>query len=257
MSLFDLSNKTILITGGYGHLGRAMTRGLADFDAQVCVLARSRDKFDATFDEGSANIDFIECDIAETASIRDAFATAVDRHGSLDGLINNALYFKGSDPLAISDQDWRYGIDGSLDSVYRCIREAAPYFKQQNSGNIINMASMYGMVSPHFSVYEDAPESLNPPHYGAAKAALIQLTKYFAQYLGPWNVRVNSISPGPFPNPKVQQNARFITALEQRTIAGRIGQPEDLVGAAVYLSSSASSYVTGHNLVVDGGWTVS
>jgi len=256
MRLFDLKGKTILITGGYGYLGSALSSGLADFDATVCVLGRSQEKFDEAFKPGKGNIDFIDCDISDTKSIKSAIIDATDKHGSIDVLINNAVYCRGNDPLNISDDDWAYSIDGVLASAYRCIREAVPYFQRQKSGVIINVASMYGVVVPDFSAYENAPGFLNPPHYGAAKAALIHLTRYFSRYLGPWNIRVNGISPGPFPNPETQKNQAFIDALEKRTSLGRIGKPEELVGAIVYLSSSASAYVTGQNLTIDGGWTV-
>jgi len=255
MRLFDLKGKTILITGGYGYLGSALSSGLADLDATVCVLGRSRKKFDDVFQHCKYDIEFIDCDISDTKSIRSAITSAVNDHGSLDVLINNATYCRGNDPSNISDDDWGYSIDGVLSSAYRCIREVVPFFQRQKSGNIINVGSMYGIVSPDFSVYENAPDYLNPPHYGAAKAGLIHLTRYFSRYLGPENIRVNCISPGPFPNEEVQQNLAFIEALEKRTSLGRIGRPEELVGAAVYLSSPASSYVTGQNLVVDGGWT--
>jgi NAD(P)-dependent dehydrogenase (short-subunit alcohol dehydrogenase family) len=115
---------------------------------------------------------------------------------------------------------------------------------------------MYGMVSPDFSVYEQSPDFLNPPHYGAAKAGVLQLTRYFAQYLGPKNIQVNAISPGPFPNAKTQEDKAFIKALAARTSLKRIGQPEDLMGSVVFLSSAASDFMTGQNLVVDGGWTI-
>jgi NAD(P)-dependent dehydrogenase (short-subunit alcohol dehydrogenase family) len=255
MNLFDLTGATVLLTGGYGYLGRALARGLAAHGATVHVLARSRDKFDAAFAPGD-EVRFVECDIASAEQIRAAFSAINDAGSSLDVLINNAMYVRGGrDPLAISDEDWSYSMDGVVGSAYRCIREAAPYMQRQNSGSIVNVASMYGMVSHDFAVYEHAPGSLNPPHYGAGKAALIQLTRYFAKYLGRWNVRVNCISPGPFPDEQGQRNHAFMQALSSRTALARLGQPDELVGAAVYLSSRASSYVTGHNLVVDGGWT--
>ena len=257
MKLFDLTDKTILITGGYGYLGAAISAGLAECQATVCVLGRSREKFERAFQKKNMSIQFIECDISETASIQEAMSVALSQYGSLDVLINNAIYTQGSDPLGISDEDWQYSVDGVLGSVYRCIREVSPYFMRQKSGSIINIASMYGLVSPDFAVYEAAPEYLNPPHYGAAKAAVLQLTRYFSSYLGPSGVRVNSITPGPFPGLEGQENRAFIDALSQRTSLKRIGRPEELVGAAVYLSSRASSYVTGQNLVVDGGWTTS
>lgn len=254
MSLFDLSGQSVLITGGYGYLGAAMARGAAEHGASVFVLGRNEDKCAQQFGDDE-RIVFIECDIAQTASIQQAFAAVQERHGRLDVLVNNGIYFRGNDPMGLSDEDWQYGIDGALNSVYRCIREIGPYLERQQSGNIINISSMYGMVSPDFSVYQVAPASFNPPHYGAAKAALIQLTKYYATLLGNWNVRVNAISPGPFPNTLVQENTAFMDELGKRTALGRIGRPDELVGALVYLASAASTYVTGHNLVVDGGWT--
>ena len=255
MTLFDMSDKTVLITGGYGYLGAVMAKGVSEFGARVVILGRSDDKFQRRFPAEGEGISFVECDISDSNSIKQAYSIVSEIHNSLDVLINNGIYFRGNDPMHVSDKDWNFSIDGALNSAYRCLREAGPYFKRQKFGSIINISSMYGIVSPDFSVYKDAPDSLNPPHYGAAKAALIQMTKYFAHYLGPWNVRVNAISPGPFPNPEIQKNERFMNELKSRTALGRIGDPKELIGAVVYLASDASGYVTGHNLVVDGGWT--
>jgi gluconate 5-dehydrogenase len=114
---------------------------------------------------------------------------------------------------------------------------------------------MYGSVSPQPEVYRDAPQFHNPPAYGAAKAALLQLTRYSACHLAAHGIRVNSVSPGPFPAPAVQANEAFVEELTARVPLGRIGQPGELVGAVVFLLSDAASYVTGANLPVDGGWT--
>jgi gluconate 5-dehydrogenase len=147
-------------------------------------------------------------------------------------------------------------LDGTLSSVFRVIKALIPIYKQQQKGKIINVSSMYGNVAPQFEVYTEYPEYLNPPHYGAAKAGVIQLTKYYASYLGQFNVQVNCVTPGPFPSPKVQGTQGFITELEKRTCLGRIGKPEELAGAFVFLASDASNFITGQNIVVDGGWTV-
>ena len=114
---------------------------------------------------------------------------------------------------------------------------------------------MYGMVAPQFEVYEKHPQFLNPPHYGAAKAGVLQLGKYYASYLGTMNINVNTITPGPFPSDEVKENKSFVSALEQKTSLKRVGLPEDLAGAFVFLSSEASNYITGQNIIVDGGWT--
>ncbi|WP_242927148.1 SDR family NAD(P)-dependent oxidoreductase [Pontibacter vulgaris] len=255
-SLFSLQGKVALVTGGYGHLGSAITMGLAEAGAEVYVLGRSQQKFkDAFQKEKLPNLYFQHCDIADSASIARAFQEVHTQHQRLDILVNNAFYSAGQNPEQLTDEQWAFGIDGNLNSVYRCIREVIPFMKAQQSGRIINVASMYGVVSPDFNIYEESPASLNPPHYGAAKAGVVQLTKYFACYLAQQGITVNCISPGPFPNPNVQQDEVFIEQLNRKNPMGRIGQPEELKGAFVFFASDASSYITGQNLMVDGGWT--
>ncbi|MFD2247652.1 SDR family NAD(P)-dependent oxidoreductase [Pontibacter ruber] len=253
--LFSLTGKVALVTGGYGHLGTAITESLAEAGATVYVLGRSVDKFEEAF-KGKAldKVYFLTCDISQTESIANAFKQVQETQGRLDVLVNNAFYSKGQQPEQLTDEEWAYGIDGNLNSVYRCIREVIPYLKDKG-GRIINVSSMYGMVSPDFSIYEESPASLNPPHYGAAKAGVLQLTRYFACYLGKYNITVNAVTPGPFPSEKVQQDKTFIEKLERKNPLHRIGKPEDLKGAFVYLASDASAYMTGQNMVLDGGWT--
>ncbi len=254
--LFSLNNKVVVITGGYGYLGKSISAGLAEAGATVLVAGRDKEKFQSTFsDKAHLSISFTEMDISDNASIKRSFASVVQEYGHIDVLINNAFFSRGNDPENISDEDWQYSIDGSLNSVYRTIREVLPYMKKQGKGRIINVSSMYGMVSPDFSVYEDIPQFLNPPQYGAAKAGVIQLTKYMASLLGKFNINVNSISPGPFPSKAVQENKVFIDRLKKKNPLGRIGVPDDLKGPFVFLASDASEYVTGQNLAVDGGWT--
>jgi NAD(P)-dependent dehydrogenase (short-subunit alcohol dehydrogenase family) len=256
MNLFDLRGKIAVVSGGYGYLGRDMCLALAVHGADVFALGRSAEKFAEAF-AGAPGVRFIQGDVADSTAMQTAFASIARDAGGIDVLVNNAFYSRGNQPLGLADADWAYGIDGSLNSVYRCIRDVVPYFKQRGGGRIVNIASMYGMVSPDFAAYRDAPQFTNPPHYGAAKAGVIQLTRYFAKYLGPDNIRVNAISPGPFPAAAVQKDAGFIGELNRRTALGRVGEPRELGGALVFLCSDASSFVTGHNLVVDGGWTIS
>ncbi len=251
--LFSLTNRVVVITGGYGHLGRAMVEAVADAGA-VTIIA-GRDGF-AAHDLAEAHpggdIHFVEMDIASTASIREAFAEIHDVHGPVYGLVNNAYYGVGGSLDDMDDPSWAKGLEGAATATFTCIREALPHME---GGSIVNVASMYGMVAPHFEVYDAFPEALNPPNYGAGKAAVLQLTRYAAAWLAKRNIRVNALSPGAFPSPEVQENEAFIRNLETHIPLGRIGAPRELAGAVLFLLSQASSYMTGQNLVVDGGWT--
>jgi len=256
---FDLSDKIILITGGYGYLGKAITESLVYHGATVHVLGRSQKKFNNAFDsnaEKEGRLIFEHCDISKTDSIKMAFKKVYESKGRIDVLINNAFYLQGQDPYKMTDKEWDMGIDGTLSSVFRCIREVIPYLEKNNTSRIINVSSMYGVIAPEFSVYENFKNYLNPPHYGAAKAGVIQLTKYYASLLGEKEITVNSVTPGPYPSNEVQKSKGFIEKLEERTALKRIGKPEDLAGTFIFLSSDASNYMTGQNIVVDGGWTI-
>lgn len=255
---FNLEKKIILVTGGYGYLGKAITESLLYHGAKVYVLARGQEKFNAAFidldKKYSDNLSFEECDISDTQQLIASFKNIHDKEGRIDILINNAFYIKGQSPETMTDEEWAYGLQGTLGTVFSSIREIIPYFKTQGNGKIINVSSMYGVVAPQFDVYDDFPAFLNPPHYGAAKAGIIQLSKYYASYLGHLNINVNTVTPGPFPSEEVQKNVGFVQNLKDKTSLGRIGLPEDLAGAFVFLSSEASNFITGQNIIIDGGW---
>ncbi len=252
---FDLSDKVALVTGGYGHLGKATVEALAYHGAKVYVLGRNKEDFIAAFPD-KKNVCFQYLDLSSSITIAHAFAVIHQFEGHLDILINNGFYSRGQSPEEMTVNDFNYGLEGTLTSTFTCIKAIIPYFKQQGKGKIINVSSMYGMVAPDFKVYEEAPQFLNPPHYGAAKAGVIQLTKYYASYLGKYNIQVNTVTPGPFPSKAVQKDKAFIKSLKRKTVLGRIGEPHDLGGAFVFLSSRAADYITGQNIVVDGGWTI-
>lgn len=252
---FNLDNSVVLITGGYGHLGSAITESLLYHGAQVYILARDKDKFLQSF-ESVDNLFFEYCDVSNTDEIKKAFKNIIAKTGKIDVLINNAFYSKGQSPETMTDEEWDFGIDGTLSSVFRCIREIIPYFKDANKGKIINVSSMYGLVAPQFEIYDDFPQFLNPPHYGVAKAGIIQMTKYYASYLGPLGIQVNTVTPGPFPSQRVQESKSFVEALQSKTCLNSIGKPEDLAGAFVFLASDAANFITGQNIIIDGGWTI-
>jgi NAD(P)-dependent dehydrogenase (short-subunit alcohol dehydrogenase family) len=255
---FNLNNKTVLITGGYGYLGKAITESLLYHGAIVYVLGRNEDKFLEIFkmnENLNTKLFFYLCDISNTKSIKKAFGAVNKRSKGIDILINNAFFSKGQSPEHLTDKEWQIGIDGTLSSVFRCIREIIPFFKSNKRGKIINVSSMYGIIAPQFEIYKKFPHFLNPPHYGAGKAAIIQLSRYYASFLGGLNINVNCVSPGPFPSSIVQEDISFIEQLKSKTMLNRIGYPEDLAGIFIFLASNASDFVTGQNFIIDGGWT--
>lgn len=259
-NLFSLKGKVAIVTGGYGHLGKAMVLALLAHDAHVVVAGRNKEKFNQSFNEfESEKLHFEELDITKSESFVNCFTSVNEKFGSIDVLVNNAHAARGNSQENMSDDDWNFTMEGVVGSTHKSIRAIIPYMKQQKSGKIINITSMYGMVSPDFkSLYQgdDCEKYTNPPHYGAAKAAMIQLTKYYAVLLGKHNIHVNAISPGPFPNPAIQnQNENFIKRLQNKNPLNKIGEPQDIAGAVVLLASKASDFITGQTLQVDGGWT--
>lgn len=256
LELFSLEGKTAVVTGGCGHLGQAMVAALADAGAAVWVAGTSHEKFLRVFGQES-DLRFVKIDIMDSKSIREAFTEVAREAGQIDVLINNAAQYAGIGKKSedLSDDDWVRCIEGIAGSTYKCIREVLPFM--QAGGSIVNIASMYGIVSPYLAVYEPPCEaSLIPVNYSAGKASVIQMTRYFGTYLIDRKIRVNSISPGPFPSPKVQENKVFADRLREKNPSHRLGDPEDLKGAVLFLASDASKYVVGQNIQVDGGWTI-
>ncbi|QOD62085.1 SDR family oxidoreductase [Polaribacter haliotis] len=259
-NLFNLENKVVIVTGGYGYLGVGIVKSLLSFGAIVYVAGRTKDKFINKFkNENNNKLFFIEIDIMKLESIENCFEKVYKKHERIDVLINNAHSAKGNSQENMPDEDFLYTLDGVLGSVHKAIKSIIPYMKKQQFGKIINIASMYGLVSPDFRIYKgkDCEKYTNPPHYGAAKAGVKQLTKYYAVLLGSSNIQVNAIAPGPFPSLIVQQeNPNFVNRLKEKNPLNRIGVPEDLSGSIILLSTNASDFITGQTLQIDGGWTI-
>lgn len=258
--LFSLKDKVVIITGGAGYLGSAITEGLLEFGASVVVADVAEKKPEEIVRNGKVyeKILSVKCDVSNTASIREMFKKAKDKYGKIDVLINCATFGAGYGAAGtidkMSDDDWTKGIDGSAGVTFRCTREAIPYFVENGGGNIINFGSMYGLVSPDPSIYGTSGQN-NPVNYGAGKAAVLQLTRYSAAHLAAKNIRVNSITPGPFPSPDKLPPEDFLNNLRNKTMLKKVGIAKEIVGAVILLASDASTFMTGSNIVVDGGWT--
>ncbi|MBT3318149.1 MAG: SDR family oxidoreductase [Clostridia bacterium] len=262
MNLFSLKGKNVILTGGNGNLGKVMAKWLLEYDATLFIA----DIVDTPIDSLSAyqksgSLHYIKCDLSSTASIRQMYGTVEQIGGSIDVLINNAAYGGGaggskSSPFIdnVDDEMWTVGIDGTVGVTFRCIREVLPFFDKQGGGNIVNIASMYGTVAPDPSIYGDTGNN-SPVMYGTGKAGVIQLTKYCAANLSERGIRVNSLTPGPFPLISEATDKDFYEKLKAKTMLKREGKADELAGPLLLLCSGASSYMTGSNVVVDGGWT--
>ena len=260
MELFSLAGKTAIVTGGCGHLGSAISEGLAEAGANVVIASRNEQKCrelaQVLSKKHGVRTMGIALDIRSINEVNNCIGKIDHDMGAIHILVNNASFGKPGETIEkISEQDWLEGIEGTLNGVFRCTQAVLPYMEHKGHGVIINISSMYGMVSPDPRIYGDSGYD-NPPSYGAGKAAVMQFTRYAACHLAAKGIRVNAVSPGPFPSPTVQTNQRFIAELRNKVPLGRIGQPSDLKGVVVFLASDASSYITGQNMVVDGGWTV-
>jgi NAD(P)-dependent dehydrogenase (short-subunit alcohol dehydrogenase family) len=260
-STFDVGGLSIGLTGGGGHLGSAMALGLAQAGARVVITGRHAERLKAV----SARALQARCAGSIVVAVADA-SSAVDTQrvldlvaeptGRVDGWVNNAYGGAGGVLGSLSRSDVEKSIASALTDVIMVTEQVANRMRAMGAGGaIVNIASMYGMVSPQPSTYEHFPAFHNPVAYGASKAGVLQFTRYAACHLAPYNIRVNAISPGPFPSDAIRASDAFARELVHRVPLGRIGEPDDLVGPLVFLLSSASAFVTGQNLVVDGGWT--
>ena len=256
---FSLRGKVAFITGGMGYLGRQMSKCMLDHGAKVVIGDITKNDFDDISQAYSESIHYIKTDVSDDGSVKAAFAETVKKYGKIDVLVNCAFIpVRGAYPKIDGEgqkvEDFDKGVSGSCTSVYRCIREVVPYMKDNGSGSIINIASMYGVVACDLSIYGNSGQD-SPLYYGVGKAGVVHLSKYAASNLGYMNIRVNSVSPGPFPDPSKNPPADFIDNLSGKTLLGRIGRPEEVAGAIAFLASDAASYITGQNIIVDGGWT--
>lgn len=260
VEIFSLKGKTALVTGATGHLGASMALILAEAGANVLINSRSYERSEELVARLRADGLQAESAVFDVTS-QDAVARFVT---SMQGrplhiLINNA-YVGGAGSIELTDiQAYSASYDVTMIAAHRLLKSLLPNLRQAahqcDDASVINLASMYALVSPDQRLYDSA-SGANPPFYGAAKAALLHWTRYAACEFGKEGIRVNSISPGPFPSEAVQNaNPAFIATLSKKIPIGRIGSPDEIKGPTLFLASAASSFVNGANIVVDGGWT--
>lgn len=241
-----LEKKIIIITGGNGLLG-SIIREKIRREGAVCI------NFEINL-ETNKDLSNVQCDITNEESMNHALSLVIDRYKRIDGLVNNAYPRTedwGNKFEDIELESWRQNIDGNLNSYFYMSQQVAIQMTKQKSGSIINMASIYGVVGPDFTVYDNTKMTM-PAAYAAIKGGLVNLTKYIASYYGPQNIRVNTVSPGGiFDN----QNLTFVQNYEKKVPMRRMGTPDDIAPSVVFLLSDDAKYITGQNLIIDGGWT--
>lgn len=245
--MFELINKIIVVTGSNGLLGKQISVVLKNQGAKVIGT-------DLRFDEHSSD-NFI-MDITDEASVKNVVGIVVEKHKKIDGWINNAYPRTadwGKKIEAVPFESWRKNVDMHLNGYFLCCRIALEQMKKQNFGSLVNMSSIYGSLAPDFSVYEGT-EMTMPVAYAAIKGGINNLTKYLAAYYGPFSIRVNAISPGGvFDN----QPESFVNKYVSKVPLGRMATPDDIIPALCFLLADESKYITGQNLMVDGGWSIS
>lgn len=254
-NLFNLDQKVVLITGGFGLLGKALVNAFMDYKATVYLLDIKEDReVLAQFREKSDRIYFYQADITNETSIEEALRKIIKDNACIDILVNNAYprnknYGRTFEKIQLSD--WQENVQSHLGGYFNVTQQVARQMIVQRSGTIINIASIYGMVGPDFSIYEGTNMTM-PAEYSAIKGGLINFTRYLATYLGKYGIRANAVSPGGIFD---GQNPKFVENYKKRVPLGRMASPEDVCGTVLFLASDASQYVTGQNIAVDGGWT--
>ena len=256
MKTNDLSGQTIWITGGAGYLGTPITEALDAAGARVVCIDRDGRAEELVRTRQLSRTTGVSFDCSDTAALPGFVADLVARHGVPDGLAHLAFASSAGKTFAgLSAADFQRTFDEALTPGFVLCRAVGDRMQARGSGSVVLFSSMYGVVSPDPRIYHD-PMTPNPIDYGASKAAILQMARYLAVHYGPSGVRFNCVTPGPFPNPAVQRShPAFVGDLSRKTALNRVGQNTEIVGPTLFLLSPAASYVTGHSLVVDGGWT--
>lgn len=255
--LLDLTGKVAIVTGAAGWLGSAMSRALAEAGATLVVTSRDAERaaeFAASL-PGNGHIG-LALSQEETDEIPAFVADVVARLGRVDVLVNNAYGTTAPSIDSAGAEDFDRAYHAGVTAYFLLAREVVNHLRSRGApGSIINIASMYGVVASYPDAYAGLPVN-SPPNYHGLKGGLIHLTRHLAVYWAADRVRVNAISPGAFPSQKVKDSQpEFIERLNSKVPMGRMGEPEELKGLVVLLASDAGSYLTGQNILVDGGWT--
>jgi NAD(P)-dependent dehydrogenase (short-subunit alcohol dehydrogenase family) len=258
--MFRLDSRVAIVTGGAGLYGKPISEALAEAGAQVVIASRDQDKcqeYADSLQDRDLKAKGMFLDLEKQDSINELTARVRREYGKIDILVNNAVSRKGFKNLEdITKQDWEDAQSINSTGLMMITQAVVKVMCSQNSGSIINIGSIQGTVGPHFPVYEGTSMT-SPVNYTYDKWGMVGFTKWLANYYGKFNIRANCVSPGGY-GPGVEQNYgenNFVQKYRLLTPLGRFADDDDIKGPVVFLASDASAYVTGHNLLVDGGWT--
>ena len=241
-----LLNKIIIVTGGNGLLGREIINKIC-YEGAICL------NVDVNH-ETSENLSSIHCDITQPDSVNACIELVVAKFGRIDGLVNNAYPRTrdwGTKFEDIPYESWKLNVDWQLNSYFYMAQQVSKQMRLQKIGSIVNMASIYGVVGPDFLVY-DGTDMTMPAAYSAIKGGIVNFSRYLSSYLGPDGIRVNTVSPGGIFD---GQNPVFVDNYNRKVPMRRMGLPKDISPVVAFLLSEDAGYITGQNLIVDGGWT--
>ena len=255
----DMSGQTALVTGGAGHIGRAIADTLLEAGCSVILVDRNVDlleKYKKEREDVQSRIFMLVCDFEQEGYDEVVDDFIAHHHGKLDLLVNNAAFVGDSKIQGWAESferqsvdTWRRALEVNLTSIFVLTQKLAKYLAHDRNGRVVNISSIYGFLGPDMKLYEDT-EMGNPAAYSASKGGVIQLTRWLATTLAP-GVRVNTVSPGGIER---GQDQSFRKKYVAKVPLNRLGNEQDLVGAILFLGSDMSKYVTGQNIVVDGGY---
>jgi NAD(P)-dependent dehydrogenase (short-subunit alcohol dehydrogenase family) len=261
-NLMNLNGRTALITGATGGVGKEIAYSIAELGGNLILVDRIGSNYDLIkkkiLENCNVNIECIDCDLEDENSRNTLIRGIIKSNINLDILINNAA-FVGESNLEGWVEDfsrqslatWRRALEVNLTAPFHLSQAFAPLLMKSNNGSIINIASIYGVNAPDYSLYKGTNMG-NPAAYSASKGGLIQLTRWLSTTVAP-DIRVNSISPGGVWR---NQPEKFVKRYESKTPLERMATEEDFKGIIAYLASDLSLYVTGQNFIIDGGWSV-
>lgn len=265
LELFSLKNKVAIVTGALGLIGKNHCAALAEAGANIVVCDLDEDKCKKFASSLPTKSIGVGVDITNKLSVENLRNKTLNEFGRIDILVNNAaINDMFENPQAAAEQSmfenyplnmWQKSLDVNLTGTFLCSQVIGSEMAKTGKGSIINIASTYGLVGPDQSIYKKPDGTQNfykSPSYPATKGAIVNFTRFLAAYWGNKRVRVNTLSPGGVVN---NQDDYFIKNYSAKTPLGRMAYPDDYKGAIIFLASDASAYMTGANLIVDGGWT--